>query len=65
MFKIYKDVILWTVVLLWLLTNVIVFMLADASAVSISNLAYIIFIAVLIITKNKSKNFNYWLNTKL
>lgn len=65
MFKIYKDVIFWSVALLWLLTNVIVFMLADASAVSISNLAYIIFMAVIIIIKNKSKKFNDWLNTKL
>lgn len=65
MFKIYKDVIFWSVALLWLLTNVIVFMLADASAVSISNLAYIIFMAVIIIIKNKSKKFNNWLNTKL
>lgn len=65
MFKIYKDVIFWSVALLWLLTNVIVFMLADASVVSISNLAYIIFMAVIIIIKNKSKKFNDWLNTKL
>lgn len=65
MAKNYNDVVFGTVALLWLLTNTIVFILIDASAVSISNLAYIIFMAVLIIIKNKSKKFNDWLNTKL
>lgn len=64
MFKIYKDIVFWCVVLIWLILNIVVANI-DKSMLFFSNNIMIIFMCILIFLKNTNIKFENWLNTKI
>ena len=64
MFKIYKDIVFWCVVLIWLTLNIVVAII-DKSMLFFSNNIMIIFMCILIFLKNTNIKFENWLNTKI
>lgn len=60
-----KDIIVWIVCAVWLITNVIVAIFLDNGWIAISNLGYCIFMIILIWLKNTNTKFNNWLERKL
>ncbi len=61
-FKIYKDVLVGYILVLWMLSNTITFMLWGEEAVIFSNAAFIMLFCLLIIAMRLFPNFNKWLN---
>lgn len=60
-----KDIIVWIVCAVWLITNVIVAIFLDNGWIAILNLGYCIFMIILIWLKNTNTKFNNWLERKL
>lgn len=60
---IYKDLVFWPIVVLWLTGNILeAYYTGEAFFV---NMFGIIFMSLLILIKMSSKKFNDWLNTPL
>lgn len=57
-----KDIVFYIIASLWLLCNIVTYMLYDIRYVDISNLFFIIFMCILIIIKNSCNKFDEWLN---
>lgn len=63
MFKIYKDIVFWCIALLWLIGNIIEYILSNYCY--INNLIWIFIIAVVNLVKINNDKFNDWLNTPI
>lgn len=57
-----KDIVFYIIVSLWLLCNIVTYMLYDIRYVNISNLFFIKLMCILIIIKNSCNKFDKWLN---
>lgn len=63
MFKIYKDIVFWCIALLWLIGNIIEYILSNYCY--INNLIWIFIMAVVNLVKINNNKFNDWLNTPI
>lgn len=60
---IYKDLVFWPIVVLWLTGNILeAYYTGEAFFVNTFGIIFMIF---LVLIKNSSKKFNNWLNTPL
>ena len=60
---IYKDILFWTIVILWLIGNIVEFYYTSA-AIWVSQ-GFILIMWILIFIKEINKKFNNWLNTPI
>lgn len=60
---IYKDILFWTIVILWLIGNIVEFYYTSA-AIWVSQ-GFILIMWILIFIKETNKKFNNWLNTPI
>lgn len=63
MFKINKDLIFWTIAILWFIGNIIEYYITKQAI--IVNYGFIILMAFVILLKNYNHNFDCWLNKPL
>lgn len=64
MIKINKDIVFWTICIIWLALNVSS-LLTDKIDVSVNNNVFILIFCFLIILKKTNNRFNNWLNKKI
>lgn len=61
----YKDIVVWTIAILWLCSNVITYMVCGAEALCYSNAAFILLMCILIIVMRLATRFSQLLNREL
>ena len=57
-----KDVVFWSIVILWGWSNIITLLVWGAESVIFSNMAFILLFGLLIIAMRVFPKFNKWLN---
>ena len=63
--KIYKDIVFWSVAIVWTIMNLVLFFQDATYNIPVVNFTAITIMVILIILKNKNKRFNNWLNKKI
>lgn len=64
-FKTNRDIVAYSLVALWLVTNIICFILGGIIAANISSYSYMLIFVILIIIDRTNNKFHNWLNKKI
>lgn len=65
MIKTNKDIVFWTIVGIWMISNTLSFCLGGDEAVMYSNVAFILILCLLILCKVRISKFNGWLHKEI
>lgn len=65
MIKIYKDIVFWTIVVIWAISNTMSFCLGGDEALMCSNMVFILMFCLLILCMVKIRKFNDWLHKEI
>lgn len=65
MIKINKDIVFWTIVVIWAISNTVSFCLGGDEALMCSNMVFILMFCLLILCKERISKFNGWLHKEI